>query len=155
MCQKVICQIFWWVKSDFFGLESESESFSVGLKSESESTKLFQQRVRVRVRVLQKSPSPSPFCESESGLDPSLMFLPQRGGLEVERQPVSILVLADWFARKKETTRWCLQLLTVLFPPIWRYTFIARQADWRSITSTEFYTHRKMTIEIYLHWMIV
>ena len=35
------------------------------------------------------------------------------------------------------------------YPPIWRYTFIVRKADWRAIT--EFYTHR----EIYLHWMIV
>ena len=40
-------------------------------------------------------------------------------------------------------------------PPIWMYTFIARQADGRAITGTEFYIHREMTKEIYLHWMIL
>ena len=40
-------------------------------------------------------------------------------------------------------------LLTGLFTSTWRYTFIARQADRRAITGTEFYTHKEMTIEIY------
>ena len=70
MCQKVICQIFWWVKSNFCRLESKSESFSVGLESESDPTKFFQQLVSVQ--VLQKSPSP--FNEFKFKLEPLLLF---------------------------------------------------------------------------------
>ena len=33
-------------------------------------------------------------------------------------------------------------------PPIWRYTFIAQQADRRAITGTELYTHRDRSIYI-------
>ena len=77
-------------------------------------------------------------------------------------------MLADWFAWKNfrrhgdifnvyyywhdsGSYNYCLHNS----PPIWRCTFHSVPSWPASIISTEFYTHKRMIIEIYLHWMII
>ena len=79
-----------------------------------------------------------------------------------------IIMLADWFARKN-LRRHC-DIYNVYYywhdsgsynywqdesPPILEVHFHSAPSWLARITSTEFYKHRRMTIEIYLHWMIV